>query len=61
MFGLGTREIVIIAVVLVILFGAKKIPEFASGIAQAINNLRKGFGGSTDSELESGSKPGKKR
>jgi len=61
MFGLGTREIIIIAVVLVILFGAKKIPELANGIAQAIKNLRKGFGGSVDSELESESKLGKKR
>ncbi len=52
MFGLGTREIIIIAVVLVILFGAKKIPELASGIAEAVNNLRKGFKGDSDNNKE---------
>jgi sec-independent protein translocase protein TatA len=48
MFDIGTREIIIIAVVLVVLFGAKKIPELANGIAQAVSNLRKGFGNKTD-------------
>lgn len=43
MFGLGTREIVVIAIVLVLLFGAKKIPELAKGIGDAIRTLRKGF------------------
>lgn len=48
MFGLGTKELIIIAVILVLLFGAKKIPELANGIGQAIKNLRRGFGGSVD-------------
>jgi sec-independent protein translocase protein TatA len=43
MFGLGAKELIIIAVILVLLFGAKKIPELASGIAEAIKNLRRGF------------------
>ncbi len=43
MFGLGAKELVIIAVILVLLFGAKKIPELANGIAEAIKNLRRGF------------------
>ena len=43
MFGLGTKEIVIIAVVLVLLFGSKKIPELAKGITDAIRHLRGAF------------------
>ena len=43
MFGLGTRELIIIAVILVLLFGAKKIPELAKGIANAIRHIRGGF------------------
>jgi sec-independent protein translocase protein TatA len=43
MFGLGTREIIILAVVLVLLFGAKKIPELARGIGDAIRHIRNGF------------------
>ena len=43
MFGLGTREIVLIVVVLVLLFGAKKIPELAKGLVDAIRHLRGAF------------------
>ncbi len=43
MFGLGTKEIIIIAVILVLLFGAKKIPELTKGIVEAIKNLRGAF------------------
>lgn len=43
MFGLGTREIVILAAILVLLFGAKKIPELARGIGDAIRHIRGGF------------------
>lgn len=43
MFGLGTREIVIIAVVLVLLFGTKKIPALAQSIVEAIRHFRGAF------------------
>ncbi len=43
MFGLGTKEIIIIAVVLVLLFGSKKIPELAKDIVQAFKNLTGAF------------------
>ena len=43
MFGLGTREIIIIAVVIVLLFGSKKIPELAKNIVEAIKNLTGAF------------------
>ena len=43
MFGLGTKEIVIIAVIIVLFFGAKRIPELTKGVAEAIKNLRGAF------------------
>jgi sec-independent protein translocase protein TatA len=43
MFDIGTREIIIIAVVLVLLFGSTKIPQLAKGIAEAIKTLRESF------------------
>jgi sec-independent protein translocase protein TatA len=39
MWGLGTKEIIIIAVLIVLLFGAKKIPELAKSIAEGIKHL----------------------
>ncbi len=50
MFGLGAKEIVIIAVVLVLLFGSKKIPELAKGITDAIKHLRGAFKDADDSK-----------
>ena len=41
MFGLGAREIIILAAILVLLYGAKKIPELARGIGEAFRHLRK--------------------
>lgn len=43
MFGLGTKEIVILAVILVLLFGSRKIPELTNSIVEAIKNLRRAF------------------
>lgn len=39
--GLSGGEIVLIAVALVILFGARKIPEFAKGLGQGIKEFKK--------------------
>lgn len=41
--GLGTKEIIIIAVVAVLLFGSRKIPELAKSIVEAIRHLRGAF------------------
>jgi len=39
--NIGTTEIVVIAVVLLVLFGGKKIPEFVRGLAQAVREFKK--------------------
>jgi sec-independent protein translocase protein TatA len=41
MFGLGTGEILLILVVLVVLFGAKKIPELGDALGKGIRSFRK--------------------
>ena len=38
--NIGTTELIIIAVVLVLLFGSRKIPEFMKGIGEAIKEFR---------------------
>ncbi len=43
MGGLGTTEIVIIAVVALVLFGPSKIPEFARNLGRAVNMFKKGL------------------
>jgi sec-independent protein translocase protein TatA len=39
--GIGTPEIIVIAVILLLLFGGKKLPEFAKGVGDAIKEFRK--------------------
>lgn len=39
--NIGSTEIIIIAVVLLIFFGGKKLPELARGIGEAIREFRK--------------------
>ena len=43
MFGLGSRELIILVGILIFLFGAKKLPELAKAIGAAIKNVRHGF------------------
>lgn len=38
---LGPTELIIIGVILVVLFGGKKIPELASGLGSGIKNFKK--------------------
>jgi sec-independent protein translocase protein tatA/E homolog len=39
--GLGMREILIIAILILLLFGAKRIPEFMKGLGSGIKEFKK--------------------
>ncbi len=41
MFGLGTQELLIILVVVLILFGGKKIPELMGGLGKGVRTFKK--------------------
>ena len=40
MFGLGTQEILLILLLVLVLFGAKKIPEIMRGLGQGIREFK---------------------
>lgn len=41
MFSVGPNQILLILLIVVIIFGAKKLPEIGNGLGKAIKNFRK--------------------
>lgn len=41
MFGLGISELLVILVIILIIFGAGKLPEIGEGLGRGIRNFRK--------------------
>jgi sec-independent protein translocase protein TatA len=40
MFGLGVQELIIIFVIIMVLFGAKKLPEMGKGLGRGIREFK---------------------
>ena len=51
MFGLGAQELLLILVIILVLFGAKRIPEIARGLGKSMTEFKKGVR-SVDAELK---------
>ena len=41
MFGIGIPELLIILAIVLVIFGANKLPEIGSGMGRAIRNFKK--------------------
>jgi sec-independent protein translocase protein TatA len=52
MMGLGMPEILIIVLIIVVLFGARRIPELAKGLGEGIRNFKAGMRSDDPPELE---------
>ena len=56
MFGLGPWELGIILVIVLIIFGAGKLPDIGAGIGKGIKNYKKGM---SEAEIEKKEEPEK--
>jgi sec-independent protein translocase protein TatA len=53
MAGLGTTELIIVLVVVLLLFGSTKLPKLARSLGQASNEFKKGVGeGAKDDDVK---------
>lgn len=59
MFGIGLQELLVVLIIILVLFGGKKIPELSKSIGEAVGELRKGIAGDTneDSRVKKPKKP----
>lgn len=55
-FGLGFWEIAIIVFVIVLLFGAKRIPELMRGLGKGVSNFKEGLKAPDGKDVQENSK-----
>ena len=50
--GIGMQEILVIALLVLLLFGGKKIPELMKGLGKGVKSFKDGMNGKLDDEKE---------
>lgn len=54
LFGLGMQEILVIALIVLLLFGGKKIPELMKGLGKGVKSFKEGMNEETDITKDEG-------
>jgi len=51
-FGLGAGELILILALVILFFGARRLPQFARGLGEGIRNFRGALKGEEEEEEE---------
>jgi sec-independent protein translocase protein TatA len=51
MLGLGVQELLVILAIVVLIFGARRLPELGSGLGKAIKNFKSGISGQDEIDV----------
>jgi sec-independent protein translocase protein TatA len=57
--GIGGQEIIIIALVVLLFFGGRKIPEMMKGLGKGVKSFKEGLNGLDDDKNKPASEPEK--
>jgi sec-independent protein translocase protein TatA len=52
LFGLGMQEILVIALIVLLFFGGKKIPELMKGLGKGVKSFKEGMKEITDEDVD---------
>jgi sec-independent protein translocase protein TatA len=55
-FGMGFGELVLILLIVVVVFGATKLPQLGDGLGKAIKNFKRSVGSQNELEVGPGAK-----
>ena len=56
-FGMGFGELVLILVIVVVVFGATKLPQLGDGLGKAIKNFKRAVNVQNEIDVSPGAKP----
>jgi sec-independent protein translocase protein TatA len=59
MFGLGMPELIVILIIVLVIFGANRLPQLGEGLGKAIKGFKKGISDSNENAKDSDKKEGK--
>ena len=51
MFGIGATELLIVLGIVIVLFGARRLPELGAGVGKAIRNFKAGLSGKDELDV----------
>jgi sec-independent protein translocase protein TatA len=57
MFGFGMPELIIVLVIVLVVFGAGRLPEIGGALGKSIRNFKKASDGKEEIEIKPESKP----
>jgi sec-independent protein translocase protein TatA len=59
MFGLGMPELIVILIIVLVIFGANRLPQLGEGLGKAIKGFKKGISDSNENTKDPDKKEGK--